>query len=316
MVTEVAGVVETFAGNINEALEFVNSALTFGGDLWRTGQSALSSATDIFGRGLDAVDIMTSVINWIGGIKSSPAAVLSEPRLLASAVVSGLGVINTFSGVNLNGGANKQASPTALAIAGEINAGLNPLAAIGRLEADVIAAQSVRSFLEPAEALRLIKTATDLGTEEKIARIRNSTAKSAAQVELMRQADALVACVGITEQARAIAAVSFTNTAEAEAALADFVAYVDNELLREMSTPDDVYFALKDLQAAVVKDIAQTIRKLPEVRGVTVSENTPAVVLAYDLYGDAARADEIVSRNRLRRPGFVPAHTALEVLAA
>ena len=32
----------------------------------------------------------------------------------------------------------------------------------------------------------------------------------------------------------------------------------------------------------------------------------PALVLAYDLYEDAARADEIATRNRINHPGFLP----------
>jgi len=41
----------------------------------------------------------------------------------------------------------------------------------------------------------------------------------------------------------------------------------------------------------------------------------PAIVLAYRLYGDAERADEIVARNRVRHPGFVPGGQPLEVLS-
>lgn len=45
------------------------------------------------------------------------------------------------------------------------------------------------------------------------------------------------------------------------------------------------------------------------VRLTTYSPNAtvPALVLAYSKYGDARRADEIVARNKLAYPGFVPA---------
>ena len=33
----------------------------------------------------------------------------------------------------------------------------------------------------------------------------------------------------------------------------------------------------------------------------------PSLVLAHRLYGDALRGSEIVTRNKLRHPGFVPA---------
>ena len=39
---------------------------------------------------------------------------------------------------------------------------------------------------------------------------------------------------------------------------------------------------------------------------VTPKESLPAVVLAYRLYGDASRAEEIVTRNKVVHPGFLP----------
>ena len=42
---------------------------------------------------------------------------------------------------------------------------------------------------------------------------------------------------------------------------------------------------------------------------------TPAAVLAYDLYDDASRGEEITRRNGLAHPGFVPP-TTLKVLNA
>ena len=38
----------------------------------------------------------------------------------------------------------------------------------------------------------------------------------------------------------------------------------------------------------------------------TPGTTLPAVVLAYDLYEDASRSDELVRRNGLSHPGFVP----------
>jgi prophage DNA circulation protein len=46
---------------------------------------------------------------------------------------------------------------------------------------------------------------------------------------------------------------------------------------------------------------------------VRFSATLPALVVAHRVYGDATRADEIVSRNRVRHPGFVPGGIALEV---
>ena len=47
----------------------------------------------------------------------------------------------------------------------------------------------------------------------------------------------------------------------------------------------------------------------------TARNGMPALVAAYNLYGTATRADEIVSRNHVRHPGRVPGQTQLEVLS-
>lgn len=40
----------------------------------------------------------------------------------------------------------------------------------------------------------------------------------------------------------------------------------------------------------------------------------PALLIAHRVYGDARRADDIVSRNRIAHPGFVSGGQVLEVL--
>jgi prophage DNA circulation protein len=42
----------------------------------------------------------------------------------------------------------------------------------------------------------------------------------------------------------------------------------------------------------------------------------PSLVLAWRWYGDANRAAELVARNALRHPGFVPARAPLQVVCA
>ena len=78
---------------------------------------------------------------------------------------------------------------------------------------------------------------------------------------------------------------------------------------------DDVYSALAGLRAATVKDI--TVRGADRARLVSYTpiDSLPAVVIAYQLYDDASRDDEIVVRNRVRHPGFVPGGAPLEVLS-
>lgn len=82
------------------------------------------------------------------------------------------------------------------------------------------------------------------------------------------------------------------------------------------SGEDDALEALLRLRARVLDDLRARGGALAAVRAITLASTVPAVVLAYRLYGDADRDAEIVARNGIRHPGFIPAAVPLEVLSA
>ncbi len=108
------------------------------------------------------------------------------------------------------------------------------------------------------------------------------------------------------------------------AAEADFATYDDALVVRaalldaldtEVATADDaVYQTLASLRTAVVKDFAGRAASLPGLTSYTLSATLPALVVAHAIYGDADRADGIVSRNNVRHPGAVPGGVTLKVL--
>lgn len=78
---------------------------------------------------------------------------------------------------------------------------------------------------------------------------------------------------------------------------------------------DEAFDALADLRSALVDDLDTRARDLRRLRGYTPTTVRPALVVAHDLYGDAARDAEIVERNRVAHPGFVPV-AELQVLSS
>lgn len=80
------------------------------------------------------------------------------------------------------------------------------------------------------------------------------------------------------------------------------------------SSSGEVSRAVSKLRVAAHKGIPPDGSKLPELRTVTLKAETPALVLAWRLYGDATRADEIQERNGVAHGGFLPALEPLEVL--
>ena len=75
----------------------------------------------------------------------------------------------------------------------------------------------------------------------------------------------------------------------------------------------NTFRALRTLRATVTEYITEVSRELPQVITSQPAAIVPSLALAYDVYDDLAEAGNIAARNRLPRPGFVPAQP-LELL--
>lgn len=80
-----------------------------------------------------------------------------------------------------------------------------------------------------------------------------------------------------------------------------------DEELEDAITPDDDYRALADLRSLVWEDLTTRAEQHAHLISYTPSEVKPALVIAYDYYGDASRDSEIAERNNVRHAGFCPA---------
>ncbi|MCF5712250.1 DNA circularization N-terminal domain-containing protein [Pseudomonas tremae] len=69
------------------------------------------------------------------------------------------------------------------------------------------------------------------------------------------------------------------------------------------------YLALNTLRQALVRHLNAVAASGVRLVDMKVSEPLPALVLVYRRFGDASRALELVQRNRLAHPGFVPPGT-------
>jgi prophage DNA circulation protein len=123
---------------------------------------------------------------------------------------------------------------------------------------------------------------------------------------------ALVSRTAVAESVRVQTAINYDSVDDAEAMrdlLGDQI-----DALADVA-PDAVYRSLTRLRVAMVQDITRRGADLSRVRTTTLGATLPSVVVAHALLGDARRADEIVSRNRIRHPGFVPGGVPLEIVA-
>jgi len=135
---------------------------------------------------------------------------------------------------------------------------------------------------------------------------RQQAANQAAVITLVRQAAAI-------EASRALANITPANYNDAIARRDEVAGQL--ETLAE-TADDEVYAALTDLRIAVVKDIAIRAADLSRLVQHPMQNTLPAVVVSYRIYGSTAQADDIVQRNNVSHPGFVPGGRSIEVLSA
>lgn len=140
---------------------------------------------------------------------------------------------------------------------------------------------------------------------------RGDTPTRRQQVDNQNAVNSLFRRTAVIEAARQSAAARFAAGEDAMA-LRDELAEQLDQLAT--SATDPVYQALTDLRVAVVQDLATRGATLPRLGQYMPLETLPAVVVAYQVHGDARREGELVARNRIRHPGFVPGGVALEVL--
>lgn len=178
-----------------------------------------------------------------------------------------------------------------------------------------IYAQLVQELQQPLSAFAELQSVFFANERSPAVALRGSTrarslTNDTARADLQRR-------LSLTNQARVLA-VAITNsdviaTADQAVALRDaLVAQIDIEL-EVNDPPAEVAKALSKVRAAVVRDVAARAEFLLHRSTYTLQAVLPALVLAHRVYQDATRADELVARNGVAHPAFMPAR-ALEVL--
>ncbi len=76
---------------------------------------------------------------------------------------------------------------------------------------------------------------------------------------------------------------------------------------------DDIYTALLDASVGMNEDLTNRALALPAIRYITTKDCLPALVLAYMQYEDASRDTDIITRNNIVNPVFIPADSTVAI---
>lgn len=123
---------------------------------------------------------------------------------------------------------------------------------------------------------------------------------------------AMVRGSAMTAAVRTAIAVTYESYEQAVAVQRRLLAALD---VAAEGARDELFQRLYDLRASIVRAIPDETARLPRIVPHTLMLATPSVVVAYDLYGDQAREQDLVARNGIANPMFVPGGQALEVLS-
>lgn len=148
--------------------------------------------------------------------------------------------------------------------------------------------------------------------------IAQTTANRVLQADNREVLAALVRRLAASSGVEAALGTEYPSYEEAARARDSVLGRLDELVLEAGDSGDDRgYEALRRLYASTAKAFHAKGAVLPHLDTVTVGAGpTPTLLLAYDLYENLGRADEIAVRNRVRHPGMPPGGEILWVLDA
>jgi prophage DNA circulation protein len=117
------------------------------------------------------------------------------------------------------------------------------------------------------------------------------------------------ACIwnSLQQMSIVIAGTTFTSRDDVEFVQGEVVgAFQDAEEAAADAMMQAVYQALVALHAAVVFNLYQTARPLPQMLDFQFAAIRPTLIQSYRLYADAGRADELRAENNVVHPAFAP----------
>ena len=188
---------------------------------------------------------------------------------------------------------------TAAAVSGLSTAGATTLPTA----AQAVAAAVLAATPEPADQVRTLSTMGAFTTTA-----TTSTAPIGASIATMQASTAaLCRCAALAALARSTAAYQPTSYDDAAALLDAVTALLDAEIVSAADAGDTAsYLALRALRTAVAEDLTTRGSALPHL--VTVARNVPlpSLLLAWELYADASRSDDLIGRANPISPLFMP----------
>lgn len=122
---------------------------------------------------------------------------------------------------------------------------------------------------------------------------------------------------------RRVAAVKSSNTAiaadyasfnEAESARVLITETIEEQLREIEETDGELWQSLYDVNAQLVEALPDIDADLPSLKEIEAKSDTCSLIIAYDLFERQENEEDIINRNNIRNPSFIPKGKVLEVI--
>lgn len=166
------------------------------------------------------------------------------------------------------------------------------------------AASLLAATPNPADAVAVLSAASGFAP----APVVSASAVGAAQRAVQSAVADLCRRSAVAALARAASVYQPSSYDDAEALRTAVCALLDAEIdAAGDAGRDRSFLALKSLRAAVARDLTARGAALAPLRTVEFKASLPALTVAYRLYGDIARADQLIASASPPHPAFMPA---------
>lgn len=118
--------------------------------------------------------------------------------------------------------------------------------------------------------------------------------------------------VAVATEAKSIVKVNFATYEDAVKGRENILDRID--ALAGQTTDDTVYNSLRSVRAQVAAAVPGEDNDLPRIVGVVNKESLPSLAMSYEIYGDVEQESDIIARNNIRHPAFLPGGSNLNVL--
>jgi prophage DNA circulation protein len=106
--------------------------------------------------------------------------------------------------------------------------------------------------------------------------------------------------------------IDFTSEEDADAVRTTLFDEIERQ--KEATDDDDIYSSLLELKSIIGEAIPPANQKLPSIVEMELPQSLPSLSLTYSLYESLELEQDVIDRNEVEHPGFIPGGVTLKVL--